>query len=159
MPISAVSRGKTAELFGISCYAGAAVSGCKKEVRESLYELGILFGMAFQIEDDILDFTGTPGNLGKRAGKDLKAGIPTLPLIEALEDGDALVRRFIASPVLRLWPSLIQNRIVKKGYASRADIAAGDYKQQAVELLGGLPTAPSSGIFTSLFSQLQSRSY
>jgi heptaprenyl diphosphate synthase len=78
-------RGKTAELFALSCFAGALLSGADRAVCDDFYQAGLDFGMAFQIDDDVLDYRGKGSRMGKRTGEDLRAGIPTLPLILALE--------------------------------------------------------------------------
>lgn len=77
--------GKTASLFALSCYAGAAVAQGSCSDQKRMHHIGYLLGMAFQIEDDILDYQGTTHTLGKQTNRDLLCGIPTLPVIEALE--------------------------------------------------------------------------
>lgn len=77
--------GKTAELFALSLYIGAAESDCDKKLARLFWNIGHNIGMAFQIIDDILDYTSTDKQLGKEAGHDLRDGIYTLPLIYALE--------------------------------------------------------------------------
>ena len=151
-------KGKTAELFGLACMVGAQATGAEKEIRDKLYKLGTLFGMAFQVEDDILDYIGKPGKLGKRTGKDLKEGIPTLPLIHALEEKDPIVSFYDAHPVLRPFIPGVRKRIVNKGYAAKADETAKEFKQQALQLLDELPDIPSAKAFRGLFTLLESRS-
>ncbi len=151
-------KGKTAELFGLACMAGAQATGSEQDIREKLYQLGTLFGMAFQVEDDILDYIGKPGKLGKKTGKDLKEGIPTLPLILALEEKDPVVTFYDAHPFLRPFIPGVRKRIVNRGYAASADDAAKDFKKQALELLDNLPESSSSDAFRTLFSMLESRS-
>lgn len=77
--------GKTASLFALSGYAGAAVAKAEKAVQYKMHRIGYLMGMAFQIKDDILDYEGSEERLGKAVGSDLLSGIPTLPLLKALE--------------------------------------------------------------------------
>jgi heptaprenyl diphosphate synthase len=77
--------GKTASLFALSAYAGAAVAEAPRNLQYTMHRIGYLMGMAFQIQDDILDYDGDGKKLGKDPGKDLLCGIPTLPLIEAME--------------------------------------------------------------------------
>jgi len=79
-------RGKTAMMFALSAAAGAKYAECNDTVVKSLAKYGLYFGMAFQIQDDILDLVSTEENLGKPAGSDLKEGIYTLPVIFALQD-------------------------------------------------------------------------
>ena len=77
--------GKTAELFSLSLYIGAAESSCDKKTCRLFWEIGHNIGMAFQIIDDILDYVGTDEEIGKKSGNDLKEGIYTLPLILAMK--------------------------------------------------------------------------
>lgn len=74
-------RHKTALLFALSSYLGAYVSGIKGKKLNVLYKLGLEIGMAFQIQDDLLDFEGEEMNTGKVLAQDLKEGIITLPVI------------------------------------------------------------------------------
>lgn len=72
---------KTALLIAISCQLGAVVSGASTELVKRMYVYGYNVGMAFQITDDILDFTGTEKQLGKPVGSDLRQGNITLPAL------------------------------------------------------------------------------
>ncbi|MED1950871.1 polyprenyl synthetase family protein [Brevibacillus centrosporus] len=72
---------KTALLIAISCQLGAVASGASEELIRKMYWYGYNVGMAFQITDDILDFTGTEKQLGKPAGSDLVNGNITLPAL------------------------------------------------------------------------------
>ncbi|ADQ14334.1 Polyprenyl synthetase [Halanaerobium hydrogeniformans] len=74
-------RHKTALLFAISSYLGAYVSGIRGKKLNILYKLGLEIGMAFQIQDDILDFNGEQAKTGKKIAKDLEEGVITLPVI------------------------------------------------------------------------------
>lgn len=78
--------GKTASLFSLSCYVGAQAGEASRTTVMLLSRLGYNIGMAFQIRDDILDYSGDSRNLGKAIGKDLESGIATLPLILALKN-------------------------------------------------------------------------
>lgn len=77
---------KTAILIAVSCQLGAIVSEAPLKVQRQLYQFGYNVGMAFQITDDILDFTGTEKELGKPAGSDLQQGNITLPALYALRN-------------------------------------------------------------------------
>ncbi len=71
--------GKTASLFATACEGGAVVAEVPTPWREALRDYGHHLGMAFQIVDDILDFTGDEAELGKPVGSDLSQGTLTLP--------------------------------------------------------------------------------
>lgn len=76
--------GKTAALFAMSLAAGSYKAGCSKKVSNNLGIIGRDIGMAFQIIDDILDFTSVESKIGKPAFNDVIQGVYTLPLIFAL---------------------------------------------------------------------------
>ncbi len=72
---------KTAILLGASCDIGALVAGVGVEERRALVAYGHSLGVAFQIVDDVLDYTGTEGDVGKTLGHDVAEGFATLPLM------------------------------------------------------------------------------
>lgn len=89
------SRNKTAQLIAACLRIGALSAGADEETANQLYDFGEKLGMAFQIRDDILDFTQSSEQLGKPAGSDLRSGQVTLPVLFALED-DTLAPRIRA---------------------------------------------------------------
>lgn len=78
-------RLKTSSLFSTACALGALLSGLSEEVIGSASEYGECLGLAFQISDDILDYSDDTESTGKRLGTDLMDGTVTLPLILAIE--------------------------------------------------------------------------
>lgn len=80
-----ISR-KTACLIAACCKGGAIVSGASAEEIAWMYDYGLNLGIAFQIIDDILDYTEDQSTIGKPAGNDLRQGMVTLPLIYALQE-------------------------------------------------------------------------
>jgi octaprenyl-diphosphate synthase len=88
---------KTAGLFSTCARLGAVVAGADRAVEDKLGEYAWNLGMAFQLVDDILDFTAHESVLGKPVGNDLAEGKVTLPLIYALEDAGAEERRTVAT--------------------------------------------------------------
>src|SRR5256885_10672667 len=77
---------KTACLIAACCKGGAIVSQASDEEIKLFYEYGLNLGIAFQIIDDILDYTEDQTTIGKPAGNDLRQGMVTLPLIYALQE-------------------------------------------------------------------------
>lgn len=75
---------KTAKLFEAACQLGAVLSSLPKEQEQSIAQFGVHLGNAFQLIDDILDYSTDAEKLGKNVGDDLAEGKPTLPLITAL---------------------------------------------------------------------------
>lgn len=87
---------KTAVLFAAACELGAIAADASPEWQARLREYGHALGIAFQMIDDVLDYTGDPSVSGKAVGNDLSEGKPTLPLIHAMSSGseeDAAVIR------------------------------------------------------------------
>ncbi|MDR3130290.1 MAG: polyprenyl synthetase family protein [Treponema sp.] len=76
--------GKSALLFSLACYAGAHEAKAPKEICRRLRRIGYNIGAAFQIIDDILDYTGNQERAGKALGTDIAAGLITLPALCAL---------------------------------------------------------------------------
>ncbi|MBE9058267.1 solanesyl diphosphate synthase [Sphaerospermopsis sp. LEGE 08334] len=81
---------KTASLIANSSKAAGILSNVSPETAENLYNYGKHLGLAFQIVDDILDFTGSTDTLGKPAASDLKSGNLTAPVLFALEEQPCL---------------------------------------------------------------------
>jgi len=80
-----IIRRKTAVLFQGACRVGALIADAPRSAIDALSEYGLNLGMAFQMTDDLLDYTADTGELGKRIGTDLKEGKLTLPVISALQ--------------------------------------------------------------------------
>lgn len=82
-----VVRYKTAKLFEAAAQVGAIVAGANAEMEEAMAAYGRHLGTAFQLVDDVLDYTGDAQALGKNVGDDLREGKPTMPLIRVMEVG------------------------------------------------------------------------
>ncbi|SDM12116.1 octaprenyl-diphosphate synthase [Modicisalibacter muralis] len=80
-------QGKTAMLFEAASHSGAILADADKEQAEALRLYGRYLGLAFQLIDDLLDYQGDAGTMGKNVGDDLAEGKPTLPLIHAMNVG------------------------------------------------------------------------
>src|SRR5256714_5888852 len=94
-----ILRRKTAYLFSACCEIGAILGGGSDEERVALRDYGMNLGVAFQLVDDLLDFTSDEDALGKAAGVDLLEGKVTLPLIYLLEEEPGV--RHAAQSVMR----------------------------------------------------------
>jgi octaprenyl-diphosphate synthase len=79
-----IIRAKSAELFAASAEAGAVAAGVSEVHVKALRDYGVNFGMAFQLADDALDYSGAAETLGKNAGDDFREGKATLPLLLAI---------------------------------------------------------------------------
>lgn len=82
-----VIRYKTAKLFEAASQLGAIIGGADPETERSLADYGTHLGTAFQLIDDVLDYSGTEAETGKHLGDDLAEGKPTLPLIYVMQNG------------------------------------------------------------------------
>jgi octaprenyl-diphosphate synthase len=83
-----VITGKTAILFEASARTSGIISHCSSDEIDALAMYGLNLGLAFQLIDDVLDYSGDAETLGKNVGDDLAEGKPTLPLIHAMENGN-----------------------------------------------------------------------
>jgi octaprenyl-diphosphate synthase len=90
-----VIRYKTAKLFEAATRVGAIIGGADAEAEAALAEYGMHLGTAFQLVDDVLDYSGDLHETGKNLGDDLAEGKPTLPLIYAMRAGTAAERGVI----------------------------------------------------------------
>jgi len=94
-----VIRNKTAILFAAACKSAAILAGADAQVQENLHNFGLQVGLAFQLIDDVLDYTGSSATMGKNVGDDLAEGKPTLPLIHIMQHGTAADRELIATAI------------------------------------------------------------
>src|SRR5919107_971973 len=132
-----VLRRKTAYLFSACCEIGAILGGANPEERRALGEYGLNLGTAFQLIDDLLDFTSDEGALGKAAGVDLLEGKLTLPLIYLLEespDAKAAVQAVMREGSYGEFAREAFVRAAEKGGAlKRSRARAASYAAAAVE--------------------------
>jgi heptaprenyl diphosphate synthase len=124
--------GKTASLFSAATRIGGIVAGFEREAIERLTEFGRLYGMAFQVIDDILDVVATDEQLGKPAGKDMLEGVYSLPVIhtlaspggarlkELLDGGLGPDDRLAAIDIVRDGPGVDSAYEVAEGFVTRA---------------------------------------
>lgn len=107
-----VIRFKTAKLFEASARLGAVLANVPTHVEEACAAYGRSLGTAFQLVDDLLDYEGTTGQLGKNVGDDLREGKPTLPLLVAMEraspDERALLRHAIEHGEVDKLPKIVE---------------------------------------------------
>jgi octaprenyl-diphosphate synthase len=92
-------RCKTAILFAAATQLGAVITGQASAVENALRAYGLHLGIAFQLVDDILDYTADADAMGKNVGDDLAEGKPTLPLINALERGSKADQEIITDAI------------------------------------------------------------
>lgn len=131
---------KTASLFCAATEAAGVLSGLPEEQTQRLYHYGYHLGMAFQIMDDILDFTGAEDTLGKPAGSDLSQGTLTLPFFYYLQshpEPDQLIARLEAGYAQaadgdeRAWQSLVAQVVAELRTGAAVEAA----RQEAISFL------------------------
>ena len=140
-----VVRGKTAALFAAACASGAQLSQASPEVVEALWRYGDLLGIAFQMADDMVDFSPSSG---KPVGLDIRQRVLSLPLIYAAEDREVgpEVRRLLAGTlgddeVARVAQLVAASpALVRVGDEARALVEDAVRELEKVELNGLRPT-------------------
>lgn len=140
-----VIRCKTAKLFEAAAELGALISGANEQDIANAAEYGRSLGTAFQLIDDVLDYSGNASQIGKNVGDDLREGKPTLPLIHLMEHGTAeqrmLVKNCIEQGDEKHFDEILA-AITSSGaldYTRGEAIKAADTAKQAV---AGLPDSP-----------------
>jgi len=138
---------KTARLFSVCARLGALTAGAGAALQERLGEYAWNLGMAFQLVDDVLDFTAREKTLGKPVGGDLREGKVTLPLVYALERATPAERRLVRTvledrsyatvPFARILDLLEKYRAVE-----RVRERAQAFTQKARTLIGEFPDSP-----------------
>ncbi|MDQ3259585.1 MAG: polyprenyl synthetase family protein [Burkholderiales bacterium] len=111
-----VIRYKTAELFQAAARLGSIIARAKPVEEEALANYGLKLGMAFQLIDDVLDYSGDREQTGKNVGDDLAQGKVTLPLIQAMTAGRDADRQLIRGAIKQGGRAALQEivRIVKE---------------------------------------------
>jgi geranylgeranyl pyrophosphate synthase len=125
---------KTAALVETCCYCGAVVAHLDAVRTEALRQYGYLIGMAFQIADDVLDYTSTAAELGKPVGADLRQGTVTLPLMLALQDAavaPALREVLGRSPLTDSDYEQVVHLVRQSGAIERTETQAHDFALRA----------------------------
>jgi octaprenyl-diphosphate synthase len=155
-----VIRSKTAKLFEASARLGAVLAGAGAEVEQACASYGQALGTAFQVIDDVLDYDGNAGEMGKNLGDDLREGKATLPLIAAMQRGTPAQREIIRSAVETGAVGELDRivAIVKETGALQVtrDAAAAEAKR-AVDAVSLLPRNSYSQGLLQLAAQLLAR--
>ena len=155
-----VIRSKTAKLFEASARLGAVLAKSAPELEQACADYGQALGTAFQVIDDVLDYTGDSSEMGKNLGDDLREGKATLPLIVAMQRGtegqSAAVRHAIENGSVDSLAEIIA--IVRETGALEAtrEAAAAEAKR-AIAAASKLPPNPHSAGLLQLAAQLLER--
>ena len=155
-----VIRSKTAKLFEASARVGAILAGSNPEIEEACATYGQALGTAFQVIDDVLDYTGDAEVMGKSLGDDLREGKTTLPLIAAMQRGTSSQKEIIETAIKTGGESMLDQviEIVKNtGALDIARQAATLEAQRAMAAAKQLPAGPHTECLIELSAQLLSR--
>ena len=155
-----VIRSKTAKLFEASARVGAILAGAKPDIEEACAEYGQALGTAFQVIDDVLDYTGNASEMGKNLGDDLREGKTTLPLIAAMQRGNADQRDLIKSAIETGDVSLIDQVVAivsSTGALEVAREAAAQEANRAIAAAQELPKNEHTTCLLQLAAQLLDR--
>ncbi len=147
--------GKTAALFTTAAEAAGELGGASPDIVARLHDYGYNLGMAFQIIDDILDFTGSQAQVGKPVGGDLREGIVTLPVMlyaEAEPESPFLRRYFDAAPGAdRLAAVDALVAAVRESPAiEAARSVAAEFVERANAALASLPDVPARRVLEDI---------
>ncbi len=150
-----VVRGKTAALFAAAAEVGAVIAGAPEPAVRALAAYGDALGVAFQMADDLLDYGGAAGVIGKNTGDDFREGKVTLPVIRAVAEADAGERAF--------WERTIGRRdqrpgdleaalalLARHGALEATRVEALGWAGRARDHLAGLPAHPIRDLLAAL---------
>ncbi len=140
-----ISMRKTACLFSACSQLGGILGSATEKDEELLRLYGLNIGIAFQLVDDVLDFTSTESALGKPVGSDLKDGKLTLPLIYLMQDGRPGHREAVRTMLRENGPGkahreTIMQLVREYRTAERALEKAHEYARSAKEVILGFPS-------------------
>jgi octaprenyl-diphosphate synthase len=154
---------KTASLFSACTSLGSIAARADDDTEAKLSEFGWNLGMAFQLVDDILDFTSTEKILGKPAGNDLREGKVTLPLIYALESASPDERQAIETviqdgsykqiPFMRILQTLEAHGSIPRAYER-----ARTFTEKARSIIASLPDSPAQRALQGIVDLVVDRS-
>ncbi len=157
-----IIKNKTASLLASACAAGAWSSANNEEYAEKLKEIGEKIGIAFQIKDDLFDYTSN--NIGKPTGNDIKEKKLTLPLIYTLTRVDRITKREIINIIknkseLKSKRDYVIKCVVNTGGIDYAFQKMNTYKQEAMQLLYTFPASEVRNSFEALVNYITDRKY
>ena len=155
---------KTACLFSVCARLGALAGGGDTQAQDRLGEYAWNLGMAFQLVDDVLDFTAREKTLGKPVGGDLREGKVTLPLVYSLECASTEERLLVESILLqRSYDAVPFPRILllveKYDGIARVRERAQAFTQKAREIIGEFPESPYQRALLSVTDLVTARDH
>jgi len=155
-----VIRSKTAKLFEASARVGAILAGATPEIEAASVLYGQALGTAFQVIDDVLDYTGDAAVMGKNLGDDLREGKATLPLIAAMQRGNAEQRNVVKLAIENGNVNAIDQVVAIVRATGALDVArkaASDEAARAIAAAEQLPDGAHKACLIQLAAQLLDR--
>jgi octaprenyl-diphosphate synthase len=155
---------KTAGLFSVCAKLGAVMGGADSATEERLGEYAWNLGMAFQLIDDLLDFTSREKTLGKPVGNDLREGKITLPMVYALEQANLEERRQVET-ILREQNydavpfAQVKAMIGKYGAVERVQERAQQFTEKARQILAEFPESPYQSALAGIADLITARDH
>jgi octaprenyl-diphosphate synthase len=159
-----VIRAKTATLFQAAAEVGAMAGGADETGRIALRDYGMELGLAFQLVDDVLDYRGESGAMGKNTGDDLREGKMTLPVILTLADANPAEREIITAALGKpdasdAALSQVVAIMTRHDALARTVEEANSHVRKAREALGPLPPSEMKTILSDIAEFYVSRAY
>ena len=155
---------KTASLFSACARLGAMSASAGEDAEMQMADYAWNLGIAFQLVDDILDFTSREKILGKPVGNDLREGKVTLPLIYALETADAEERKLVETVLTdgnydQVPFSKILNILHRHHGVERAQERAQVFTEKARSIIAGFPASPYQRALTAVTDLVTARDH
>lgn len=156
-------RLKTAVLLATALQIGAYVAGANEEQQEALYQFGINIGLAFQIQDDILDVWGDPATFGKAVGGDICCNKKTFVLLSALMMADNEQRKALNDWFAQLLEentekiTSVKNIYNALGVRASCERVVEEYTNSALAILNTLPQNDATDKLRALAMKLYAR--
>ena len=148
---------KTASLLEATCAAAVVVSGGEERLVAAARLYAGNLGRAFQVVDDVLDYAGEPGEMGKPVGNDIREGTVTLPLILAMQRSTAPIGAMLQSARERDDFSAVVQAVRRSGAIDRCLEVADGLSRQAVAALDPFPRVPAREALAELALSLPRR--
>ena len=126
-----VIRYKTAKLFQAATQVGAIIAGASPEAEAALADYGMHLGTAFQLVDDVLDYSGEFQETGKNLGDDLAEGKPTLPLIRVMQSGSPAERAVVRHAIEEGGKADLEAVLAAINRTGALDYARGKAREEA----------------------------
>ena len=139
-----VIHNKTAKLFESAAQLGAVLTGQPAEIEAALAKYGMHLGCAFQLIDDVLDYTASSEDMGKNIGDDLAEGKPTLPLIHAMREGTPEQVKLIRSAIENGGLDDIDQVMDAVSSTGAIEYTADAAKKEAKQAIDALSVLPGS---------------